>query len=391
MGNVQNRLEVNSNADLRIAWLLTSAFYYWHPTLSELAKLFPKMTAFAANWRGYASGFEDSFTVEVVGQRKVIPLAKASTGYGSSFTYLPLNIVNRLLQFKPHVIFSNSFGMWTLLALLSKPLGKWEVVIAYEGSSPSVDYRNSAVRLAVRRAMVRAADACISNSHAGKAYLTKVLKVEESRVFVQPYEVPAANSLSGNLEEEQPSLPQLQQPVFIVVGGIIPRKGLDQLLEACAILQRQGCDDYTLLVVGDGPQREELQSFTQKNDLTKCMQWAGRVDYNHLGAYFRKADVFVLPTLEDTWGLVLLEAMVLGKPILCSKWAGAAELVIDGENGYCFDPYEPAKLAELMRRFIDEPDLAASMGHKSEQLMTQYTPEAAAKFLSEVTSFVLKY
>jgi len=87
----------------------------------------------------------------------------------------------------------------------------------------------------------------------------------------------------------------------------------------------------------------------------------------------------------------LLEAMVLGKPILCSKWAGAAELVIDGENGYCFDPYEPAKLAELMRRFIDEPDLAASMGHKSEQLMTQYTPEAAAKFLSEVTSFVLKH
>ncbi|PSO94981.1 MAG: glycosyl transferase, partial [Cyanobacteria bacterium SW_6_48_11] len=55
------------------------------------------------------------------------------------------------------------------------------------------------------------------------------------------------------------------------------------------------------------------------------------------------------------------------------------------------DPYEPAKLAELMRRFIDEPDLAASMGHKSEQLMTQSTPEAAAKFLSEVTSFVLKY
>ena len=183
----------------------------------------------------------------------------------------------------------------------------------------------------------------------------------------------------------------MQQPVFIVVGGIIPRKGLDRLLEACAILQRQGCDDYTLLVVGDGPQREELENFTQKNDLTKCVQWAGRVDYNHLGAYFRKADVFVLPTLEDTWGLVLLEAMVLGKPILCSKWAGAAELVIDGENGYCFDPYEPAKLAELMRRFINDPDLAASMGHKSEQLMTQYTPEAAAKFLSEVTSFVLKY
>ncbi len=374
---------------LRIAWLLTSAFYYWHPMLSRFAKRFPQMTAFAANWRGYAPGFEDSFKVEVVGERKIIPVTKASTGYGSSFTYLPLNIVNRLLQFKPQVIFSNSFGMWTTLALLLKPLGKWRVVIAYEGSSPSVDYRNSAMRISVRRALVRAADACITNSHAGKAYLTEVLKAEEKLVFVQPYEVPAANSLSG-----QSTFAELdtswQQPIFIFVGSIVPRKGLNFLLEACALLKKQGCHKYTLLIVGDGPQREELETFSQKQQLTDCVKWVGRVDYGLLGAYFNQANVFVLPTLEDTWGMVVLEAMVLGKPILCSKWAGAAELVLEGVNGHHFEPQDPEKVAELMRRFIDDPNLAVSMGQESKQVMSQHTPEVAADFLAEVTSFVLQ-
>ncbi|HEY9848475.1 MAG TPA: glycosyltransferase family 4 protein [Leptolyngbyaceae cyanobacterium] len=373
----------------RVAWLLTSAFYYWHPMLSNFAKLFPEMTAFAANWRGYAPGFEDSFKVEVVGERKIIPIIKSLTDYGYNFTFLPLNIVNRLLHFKPLVIFSNSFGMWTMLALLFKPLGQWRVVIAYEGSSPSIDYRNSALRLAIRRTMVKAADACISNSHAGKAYLTQVLNAEESRVFVQPYEVPSAESLSAQISEVPSHLAQIKHPVFLFVGGIIPRKGLQFLLEACAILQQQGYNNYTLVIVGDGTQREELQSFCEEKNLGDRVQWIGRVDYSKLGNYFTQSDVFVFPTLEDTWGMVLLEAMVLGKAILCSQWAGASELVIEGENGHCFDPKKPEKLVELMRRSIDNPDLVLAMGNKSKELMTQYTPEAAARFLERVTAFVL--
>jgi glycosyltransferase involved in cell wall biosynthesis len=88
--------------------------------------------------------------------------------------------------------------------------------------------------------------------------------------------------------------------------------------------------------------------------------------------------------------MVVLEAMVMGKPILCSKWAGASELVIDGENGYCFDPYETEQLAQLMGRFIDNPELAVRLGDNSQQLMRQYTPEAAAQFLAKVTSLVLE-
>ena len=375
----------------RIAWLLNSAFFYWHPALSEFTRLFPQTTVYTSWWRGYAPGFEDSFNVEVVGEQKVIPITHSSTGYGSNFTYLPLGIVNRLLRFKPHVIFSNSFGVWTVLALLLKPVGKWRVIIAYEGSSPGVDYRNSTARLAVRRAMVQAADACITNSQAGKAYLIEVLKAKAERVFAQPYEIPDPKALLERTEATRVSILQSQQPIFLFVGSVDSRKGLHLLLEACAILKKQACHDYTLLVVGDGPQRQELEGFCQNHDLAERVKWLGRLDYGELGVFFRGADVFVLPTLEDTWGVVVLEAMVLGKPVLCSKWAGAAEIVVDGENGYIFDPYNPEAIAEIMHRFIRQADLITLMGRKSQHLMTQYTPEAAGRFLAKAASSVFAH
>ena len=155
------------------------------------------------------------------------------------------------------------------------------------------------------------------------------------------------------------------------------------------MLQKQGYRNYTLLVVGDGAQRQELEAFSQTHELADCVKWAGRVNYGNLGAYFNSADVFVLPTLEDTWGVVVLEAMALGKPVLCSKWAGAAEMVIEGENGYLFEPQQPEELAKVMRRFIEQPNLSKSMGDKSQQLMAQHTPEVAAQFLAKVTSFAV--
>lgn len=376
-------------SNTRIAWLLTSSFYYWHPMLSCLTQLSPKTIAFAANWRGYAQGFENSFAVEVVGQRKIVPITNSETSYGSNFTYLPINIVNHLFRFKPQVIFSNSFGIWTILALLFKPLGRWRVVIAYEGSSPGVDYRNSLSRLAVRRAMVQAADACITNSHAGKNYLIDILNTPVEKVFVHPYEVPSASKLLESAKAVELGDLVSKPPVFVFVGSLKARKGLHLLLKACALLKKQGCDDYTLWVVGDGPQRQELEIFCQQHGLTECVQWIGQVDYNCVGAYFHKADVFVLPTLEDTWGVVVLEAMAMGKAVLCSQFAGASELVLSNENGYVFDPNDQQGMATAMFHFMEDRKLSDRMGQRSAQIMRQYTPEFAAEFMTKVVSFVL--
>lgn len=379
---------MNSTNHVRVVWLLPSAFFYWQPALSEFTRLFPETIVFTGRFHGYAPGFENSLNIKEVGKRKIIELNQSATGYSPSFTYLSPSIIGQLFSFKPNVIFSSSFGIWTILAILFKFLGNWQVVIAYEGSSPGVDFRNSPLRLVIRRIMLKLADACITNSQAGKDYLLEYLQADPKRTFVQPYEIPAVGALFGKQQQAAICLQDLPKPVFLFVGGVIPRKGLQLLLQACIFLKEHDCQDYTLLIVGDGAQRQELQSFIESNDLQNFVKWTGRVDYDNLGQYFQAADVFVLPTLEDTWGVVVLEAMLLGKPILCSKWAGTSEIIADGRNGYVFDPYQPEQLAALMKQFIDDPSLIDRMGEHSKQIMSNFTPELASKTLAEVVKCI---
>ncbi len=383
---------MKTKENIHVAWLLPSMERqnYWQPLFKEFRKMFPKTTIYTGYWEGFVPGFEGTFTVEVVGKTQFVPTTQGA-GYSPGLIVVSPKIIGYLLKFRPHVIFVSGFSLWTLLALLFKPLGMWKVVIVYDGSSPTIDYINSRSRLILRSAMVRFADTFITNTSSGKNYLTKVLGAEEQRVFARPYQVPDVKTLLGSPEEDSEPKPELQHPIFLFVGKVIPRKGLQLLLQACTMLKQQGYQTYTLLIVGDGEQREELEAYSKIQGLTDSVHWAGWGNYDRLGAYFRQADVFVFPTLEDIWGVVLLEAMAFGKAILCSKWAGSSELVVEGENGYIFDPYHPEELAEHMRRFMDNSDLIVSMGQKSQQFIAQHNPEVAAKFLVEVTSFALNH
>jgi glycosyltransferase involved in cell wall biosynthesis len=381
-------LKMHNPPNIKIAWLLPVAWFYWQPAISELTKIFPHTTIFTGLFPGFAKGLEDTLKVEVIGEFKVIEIDRDENGYGDNFTYLSPKIIGNLLRLRPQVIFTSSFGVWTILALVLRPLLRWRVIIAYEGSSPGVDYRHSAARLFVRRLMVMLSAACISNSRAGGEYLIEILRADKERVFVQPYEIPDEHTLPGS-EAAEPQLVAQQDPVFLFVGHLIPRKGLPLLLGACAALQARGYQKYTLQVVGSGAQQPELEAFCREHLLVDRIQWVGRVPFDRIGTYFHNADVFVLPTMEDTWGVVTLEAMLLGKPILCSTGAGTAELVVPGENGYVFAPDNAEQLADLMQRFLDEPALIPVMGARSQQIMEQYTPVAAAQCMADITKLVM--
>ena len=103
-----------------------------------------------------------------------------------------------------------------------------------------------------------------------------------------------------------------------------------------------------------------------------------------MGSYFNNVDVFVFPTLEDIWGMVVLEAMLFGKPVLCSKFAGAKEMVVHSENGFIFDPHEPQELADYMQKFIREPELIEKMSNRSLQIIEPHNPQNIAKNLKQV-------
>lgn len=373
--------------DIRIAWLLPVAWFYWQPFLSEFTKKFPHTAIFTALWPGFAKGFEDTLDIRQIGDWKVF--RKESKGYGSGLTYISPTIIFALLKFRPKLIYTNAFGIWTLLALLFKPVGFWKVIIAYEGSAPGVDFLNSPRRLAIRRGMTSIADGFITNSQAGRDYLVNHLKATPEQVFTHPYEVPAATSLFADDVETTPErVNNLQRPLFLFVGRIMPRKGLNTLLEACVILKQRGFDQYTLLVVGDGEDLNNMQAYCQDQQVDDCIQWTGRVDYKEIGGYFQAADVFILPTLEDTWGVVVLEAMLFGKAVLCSSGAGSSELITQGENGFVFAPEKAEDLADAMQFMIEHPEQIQRAGEKSLQVMANYTPETASQFLIDVTTRV---
>lgn len=379
----------------RIALLLPTVELgaYWQPVLEELTNLSDQTILYTGRpWPGFDLQAGNNSAVKVVGKTMRVTANKEKTDYSGGVMFLSPGIIRYLFQFKPHVVFTSGFSAWTVLALLFKPFGKWRLVLAWEGSSPNVDFRHSKVRSFLRSMMAWFADALITNSHGGEEYLIQFLGVQKDKVRRRAYMVPDLKSLLQvpKTFDTKNIVPQQQHPVFLYVGRIEQRKGLYCLLQACAILKQQKYCNYTLQIVGRGPQQEDLESFCTDKNIQDCVNWVGWVDYSNLGVYFQNADIFVFPSLEDTWGMVVLEAMAFGKPILCSKWAGASEMVIDGENGYVFDPYNPETLAEAMKRFIDNPHLISSMGQNSQQLISQHTPVAAANFFAQTAAYVLQ-
>jgi glycosyltransferase involved in cell wall biosynthesis len=379
--------------ELRIAWLVPEVELgaYWQPVLREFTKIFKNTVFYTGRvWSGFDPTLPGASAIQLVGETKFVETEKIETGYDRGFIVVSPSIIGYLLKFRPHVVFPQAFSLWTVIVAFLKPLLRWKIAIIYDGSSPNTDFRDSSFRTFVRRILVRFADAFVANSSAGKKYLMEVLNVPEDKIFTRTYLVPDAGALLKRLDQTQPPNLQLKRPIFLYVGRITARKGIKTLLEACAILKNQGYVDYSLLIIGKGDQREELEAFIKECDFEEQVTWAGWVEYGNLGAYFQQADIFVFPTFEDVWGMVVPEAMVLGKAVLCSNGAASCELILSGENGYIFDPSSAQELADKMQIFLDYPDLIESMGERSREIISQKTPETAAKAYVEVTSFLME-
>ncbi len=374
----------------RIAWLIpyVELGAYWQPVLAAFAEVFPKSIFYTGMvWPGFDPQQPGNRIIKLVGKMKSLEITKTD-GYSRRVMILSPGIIGELWQFRPQVVLAQAYSLWTLIAVLMKPIMGWKLIIIYDGSSPNTDLEDSWVRAIARKFMSAAADAFIPNSYGGRDYLIRSLGAKPDRVFTHTYLVPDAQALLQNAAGEPSTLPP-QRPRFLYVGRITARKGINSLIQACAILKEQGYTDYSLVVIGSGNQREELEVLIAQQGLTDLVTWVGWVEYGRLGVYFQNADVFVFPTLEDIWGMVPLEAMVFGTAVLCSRWAGAAELVVEGENGFIFDPYKPEELAEKMQRFLDRPELIKIMGDRAKELIGKTNYQTAADGFIDVINRVI--
>jgi len=176
----------------------------------------------------------------------------------------------------------------------------------------------------------------------------------------------------------------------LFVGRFEERKGLIHLLRAVRVLRREGRDDVRLLVVGGGPQEREVRRYVMTRHL-QGVEFLGRVSDDEKAQLFRTADVFVSPaTGRESFGIVLLEAMAAGTPIVCSDIHGYKGVLKRGEQGLLVPPGDKVALAEAIARILDDPDLAARMGESGRARAAEFSWRGVARRVDDYYGFVIR-
>ncbi|HEY1479541.1 MAG TPA: glycosyltransferase family 4 protein [Gaiellales bacterium] len=158
-------------------------------------------------------------------------------------------------------------------------------------------------------------------------------------------------------------------PVVLFVGRFDPRNGLGIMLDAFERLWRARDGDARLVVVGNGPLRRYYER-SLPADVAAAIHWAGRVDWNR-PRYYASADVFCTPCQHASFGMVLLEAMSCGRPVVASRIPGFELLVRDGGEGLLVaPPDDPAAFARSLGGLLDDPDARERMGMEGRHTAT---------------------
>ena len=167
---------------------------------------------------------------------------------------------------------------------------------------------------------------------------------------------------------------------IVFCGRFDPRNGLDTVIEAFRLLHRERGDQVRLVVIGDGPLRK-LYHRQVGEELAPFVHWAGRLNRSRPN-YLTSGSVFCTPCNRASFGMVLLEAMSCGRPVVASRISGFQLLMEDGRQGFLVHPGDSAELhAGALARLLDDPDLRARMGAEGRRtaLESYAWPRVAAK------------
>ena len=166
-------------------------------------------------------------------------------------------------------------------------------------------------------------------------------------------------------------------------------KGVEQLIEACKTLTSRH-PDIRLLIVGGGDLLPEIQNFTKKIGADRCTIFAGFVSQDELPYYYSSCDIFVLPSLGDSLGLVVLEAMASGKPVIVTDIPGVRETVIDGRTGLTVPSGDSKSLKEAISLLLENEELRKDIAKNALSSVRTRSWENVAKEVLNVYDEVLK-
>lgn len=160
--------------------------------------------------------------------------------------------------------------------------------------------------------------------------------------------------------------------LVLTAGRLVPRKGFATAIEAMAGLRERGKDDVKLLVVGDGPERKKLEKLAADKGLADRVKFAGSLPDEEMPAAFAACETFAMvPKSEgadvEGFGIVYLEANLMGKPVIGSRAGGVPDAVLDGKTGLLVEPGDAKGLADAIVRLRDDAELRQRLGNEGQR------------------------
>ena len=282
-------------------------------------------------------------------------------------------------QYDAVILHGHNYAVNILAILAAKTSG---VKVFIRGET-HMGLQRSHVKQVIRKPLMnflyRLCDRCLAIGTANeKFYLA--MGVPTRKIVRVPYTVDnqrfiKASTLSS--EERVQVLAKLgvppDKPVVLYASKFQKRKHPDDLIKAIALLRDKGLE-CTVLMVGSGEMQTELEELVKTLKLDGDVYFPGFVNQSMLPCVYSASDVFVLPSENEPWGLVVNEVMCAGLPVVIADEVGCvSDLVKQGENGYLFKAGDVKDLAQSLAPLLVDADLRKRMGQRSRERIEQWS------------------
>lgn len=240
-------------------------------------------------------------------------------------------------------------------------------------------------RLAGEKRVLQAADRIIAATPAEMAQLQWLYQADSRKILIIPPGVDLARfyPIPADEAKEYIGIPPCDR-MLLFVGRIEPLKGMDTLIEALSIIQhREHLQSYPmcLAVIGGNPdtnaedtsaEMARVQEMTVQFGLEGMITFLGKRSQDSLPYYYSAAEAVVVPSQYESFGMVALEAMACGTPVVASQVGGLAYLVQDGETGFTVPTSDPSALAERLMTLMKDTDLRERLGRQAANFAREY-------------------
>jgi glycosyltransferase involved in cell wall biosynthesis len=302
-----------------------------------------------------------------------LPFLTHYGSYGYDHPSLPITLGFQLVKKKYDVIISKGIGTaatyisFLVSKILRKPFILWDETWYY----PPTLARTIVMPLFQR--IAKGADAIIVPGSKAQEFFIS-LNVNRNRLFIAPNACEKQVVNLQNLATQKKMLKLENQRVVLYFGRLIKRKGCQFLLKAFAQLQNE-FNDATLIIAGDGPYKNALKDLCKILKVTN-VHFLGYVKEEDKAAIHSLAQVLIVPSIRtpmtaEIWGIVLNEAMSLGKPVIATDAVGAAyDLIEEGINGFIIKERDVPSLYRAISKILSNEEQSVRMGLSSKEMIT---------------------